>query len=980
MRPKVALAGLALACGASLVWFLLQPEGNGPEEAIRPLAAAPPAPAARGAELAAGAAAAGGAEGAAAPTRTAAAAPAPASRERWRGELAGVAGRLAEVDGTPAPGLAVVLLELDARQLLAGDWERLGEAPPDLALDATRSDGEGRFVLDGARDGSFHALGIDLGGARATLRVIDQALHHRERTDLGDVVLAAYGVLVGRVVDPDGRPLAGARVRVAEVPEEVAATGIYEWRKETILSVGGREVVELPARLGRYADLLPVPTAYTGADGAFRLAGVPLTRVVGGVDRAGWAGIPIAPTEVAGGEQSLGELVLSRGRTIRGVVADTTGAPIAGVEVFAGALHEELGIGFLQPAGPTDGEGRFSLSGAPVAGPLVAVARHAPWEEWVSLAPPEEAGELRLVLPAAAPLTVRVRDEAGAPLPGARLGVRPMGPAEASSDVSSILSFVRGGALPAPAFHETEPGTLVCGALAPGTYEVEARVAGLAPGTARVMHAPEGTEVALTCAAGRSILVHVSDEATGEPVARARASVMQGGAPLVASPAVAWTDREGRATLGPFSAEAPEDGEGGGPWSGEPAVVLVEHPRYADRVVRLEEGASALEIAMASGGTLHGRIHCGGAPPTRSYMVILEYRDADGLEAILHVPRFARSDLAGSFRLSNLPAGEHRAEVYERFLAGDPLPFLRDEEEPVRVFAAEVEIRPGETAELEVDLTPTGMGPTGRILGTVRVDGRAVAGAEVRIWGNQRVELATDERGAFDTGEISVLDGLSIRIAGEVDVPGAGPRRRELHVEHVELEPGDVHEVALDLHSREVLVQVVEAGSGAPLEGARLDVTARGGRPYGNHPQMFLTDAAGEARVLLVQEGAHDLVISHADHLNLHGELEVPSDVPSRPRRYELGHAVPCAGRIVASGADRGEPRWVYLQIHGEGGSEAGESLDPENLAFDLPGLGPGAYRAQIWLDGQRGEEVPFELGPAGTRDLVLTFTPAEDR
>ena len=116
-----------------------------------------------------------------------------------RADLAGLTGRVVESDGLPVPGMRVALLEFQGELLF--DGRPLGEEEPSLELEETLTGPDGRFQLGGARASALHGLGIDLDGPRATLRVIDQALVHRERTDIGDVVLAPFGVLTGRVVD-----------------------------------------------------------------------------------------------------------------------------------------------------------------------------------------------------------------------------------------------------------------------------------------------------------------------------------------------------------------------------------------------------------------------------------------------------------------------------------------------------------------------------------------------------------------------------------------------------------------------------------------------------------------------------------------------------------------------------------------------------------------------------------------------------------
>ena len=120
----------------------------------------------------------------------------------WAGKLAGVIGRLVEEDGTPVTDMRVELLEGDFSSLMKVEHAALRLESPDLDEDFT--DAEGRFALDGARRGAYHVLNIGRGTGRATLRLIEQALEHGEQTDLGDIVLPAFGTLIGTVIDEDG--------------------------------------------------------------------------------------------------------------------------------------------------------------------------------------------------------------------------------------------------------------------------------------------------------------------------------------------------------------------------------------------------------------------------------------------------------------------------------------------------------------------------------------------------------------------------------------------------------------------------------------------------------------------------------------------------------------------------------------------------------------------------------------------------------
>src|SRR6185436_4044212 len=133
---------------------------------------------------------------------------------------AGLRGRVVESDGTPVAGLPVGLLQLHERELFPSALVAVA-TPIDLKLltASTTTDHDGRFLLRGATADAMSALGIDLGGERATLRVLDAYLAAGETADLGEVVLAPSASVSGRIVDEQGNGVAGARVRIGALPE-----------------------------------------------------------------------------------------------------------------------------------------------------------------------------------------------------------------------------------------------------------------------------------------------------------------------------------------------------------------------------------------------------------------------------------------------------------------------------------------------------------------------------------------------------------------------------------------------------------------------------------------------------------------------------------------------------------------------------------------------------------------------------------------
>jgi protocatechuate 3,4-dioxygenase beta subunit len=147
--------------------------------------------------------------------------------------------------------------------------------------------------------------------------------HDRDRPDVVVVRMLRPVRVAGRIVDAEGRPLAGARVM--RIPGDLFA--------ETT-------------------------TQTTGADGVFAFDDLPEDGAVVSVGSA--AGVPfrVSVGRVHGREKDLGDLLVGTAGIIEGVVVDDDGVPVPGVGVrvhrreFPGTIHSAT----------TDADGRFSVA------------------------------------------------------------------------------------------------------------------------------------------------------------------------------------------------------------------------------------------------------------------------------------------------------------------------------------------------------------------------------------------------------------------------------------------------------------------------------------------------------------------------------------------------------------------------------------------------------------------------------------------
>lgn len=227
--------------------------------------------------------------------------------------------------------------------------------------------------------------------------------------DVGDVVLAAGEEAVGRVLTANGEPVAGAEVRIAPIGP-----------------LGYRGIAFCDAAV------------HTDRDGRFHQGGLPAGRALFAIRRSGdepWH--TTAPLDLDG------ELALqlpARSSLCVRIAGVTAGATATAIELAMGPPLGELRRLGMQPPLPLArrlqwrSDDTFVIDDLP---PGCATLRleatgRAPTTAIVVL--PHD-GVLELGMPLAAPLTVRVRDHAGAPVAGARIHLHQREPAADEQNV-----------------------------------------------------------------------------------------------------------------------------------------------------------------------------------------------------------------------------------------------------------------------------------------------------------------------------------------------------------------------------------------------------------------------------------------------------------------------------------------------------------------------------------------------------------------
>jgi len=322
----------------------------------------------------------------------------------------------------PAAAIAGLVVDAEGRPLAAAEirYDRDAERPAAFlaAMLAgeparARTDAGGAFTLSGFRDGErVHLLVSRAGYVDATVAAVTVPT-----VEPVEVVLRTASRVTGKVVDADGRPLAGARVVVQPEGQRFP---------------GGR--VE------------------TAGDGSFELADVAPGRVEVSAEAPGYQGASLAGLEVpAGGELAGVTLALAVGAVVEGTVFAPDALPVIGAAVRAVEPGASTGLRFNAFAfATTDGDGRYWLDGLP-PGRRTVIAQHDVYQRAardVEIEP--GVNRLDLVFAGGVEVSGRVTGPQGEPVAGAQVMLAGDGfalrwPETASRDDGS---FVFTGVLP----------------------------------------------------------------------------------------------------------------------------------------------------------------------------------------------------------------------------------------------------------------------------------------------------------------------------------------------------------------------------------------------------------------------------------------------------------------------------------------------------------------------------------------------------
>jgi protocatechuate 3,4-dioxygenase beta subunit len=759
------------------------------------------------------------------------------------------------------------------------------------------TDKEGRFEIGRLPAGRFDLEAQAEGFAPLVVPGVAVEGKAGARVDLGTVVLPPGMTVEGTVVDPQGRPLEGAHVAVQ--PTDFLSMPAFSLREE-------------PAK--------------TGPDGRFAISGLREGRRI---DLQAWKEGYLQGAAVVVDVPPPGpvRIVLEPGARIAGRVVTEDGKPIAGAGVYAS--HGEGGLGRgrgRMGAGRTDEMGRFELGGlepgrlvlrAVAPGYLAAEAR-------VEAVAGEEAPEVRIVLRRGAVVTGRVLGPDGAPVPGADVRVLQ------TSREDVLFAMARESA-------RTD---------AEGRYRLE----GVEEGRRSIVASHESFQRAvkdLDVQAGENRL----DLQLGQGQAVAGRIVDPAGRPVPGARVVLSTQGFGYGGEGMAEAASEEDGSFRFPSVASGTYGLsASKEGYAPGALPdpIQVGGApvtGLEVRLATGGTIRGRIRGLGLEALASVNVFAVRSDGVGMEAGM---RQGVVDFEGIYTIEGVAPGDWMVMAMSGSGSARGRVTL-----------------PEGASEAVLDLE---LGGGFMLSGRVLRAGQPMPGLQVVASGNNVVSHAMGSTGP--QGEFR-LEGLE---AGTYHVAAMDFRTGIRHAEEVEIS-GD-REIVIELPTQRVSGRVVDATDSSPVEGATILLQ----KPEGEAEMGFLgssgasTDPSGAFTLSNVGEGTWRVVARKEGYAPAEATVEVSPGVDVDGVRLALP---PGAGLVFEVRTSAGGiPAQVFATLADAGGRSvlAGSYETGEGGRVRLASAPQGRFRLYVSAAGAAttavdvavpGEPVQVVLPPA---------------
>jgi len=429
------------------------------------------------------------------------------------------------------------------------------------------------------------------------------------------------------------------------------------------------------------------------------------------VEALGYARVSNHPIKVEKGKLTQGvDFRLYRTGGVSGVVVNDAGAAVIGARVFVRRQKGEEGVPANLGSGVTNVEGRFRMLTIEPGQGCTLLAQHSMYLDSQSdafeILPGVEYADLKLVMAAGGSVAGRVVDESGEPIEGATVK------AQLISEGLDV-NFVTGKTVRSDA-----SGKFTIGGIEPGAYLVAAEAAGhltrSVPGI-QVVSGRTVMDVEIRLGEGSAVAGRVISPA-GEPIR---------GATVTVTDTSEGSRREVRTTNARGEFRVDSLGQ-------EPVEVEVKMEGYQSaRRQGVPVNVENLEFMLERLGTMRGTAYDEAGNPVTAYSVRPERADGGAADAAEALRTITASSNDGVFEYKGLPAGTYRVFIRAPGYAG--------------VTLEGIQVRAGETATVPDAVLSSGGVVDGQV---VDAQGRPVEGAQVSIVGGpsafQRTARPTD--------------------------------------------------------------------------------------------------------------------------------------------------------------------------------------------------------------------------------------------
>lgn len=897
-----------------------------------------------------------------------------------RAAMTGYKGRVVDHTKKPVGKCGVRLYRGALDSVLRPGVDVFSELPtmePQYVAGETQAAEDGTFLIEGVWPRGFCILFAGIGTDAPTHRIVTVTPQPGEVVDLGDVVLEDAAVAIGKIVDEDDKPIAGALVRAADIPGQVLDfVPVDRFDPEGCILIREKQspvkVVEFPAWVASAMEHLPIPQTTSGPDGTFRLVGIaPGNNMVAANKRGLVGALEKSIRFEAGKTKDLGSLKLTEGEEVTVRVVDAAGKAVAGAEVVCGTTGLVAPVDFGMRMGATDAEGRVTGLGFG-RGKATAAARRSPKDPWVLAESQPILRDVVVTLPSTASMQLRVTF-AGQPVKEPQLRLLQGGDEEPAT-MMALFGMTKGIEL-AERSKPQEDGSLLVEDLPLGRYVLCTKAEGSVTKTTEVELVPGTVQVAVELVAGKNVSVRVLGPGD-EPIRNAVVYVVdegdkrRGDFPIVGG----HTNAEGRVSVTEMV--------------GDEGRCSAEHPKWGLAHTHFRVVDGEVVVRMQVPGWIEGTLTKDGKPaPVGKYTILtmLQPDWQNRKEAVESVPLLSTPGLDGTFTQRAMQPGKYRLQVVSALdLLGSPGGVMEMGQNMFQesMPSGEVEVVSGQGATCALDFAGEAYeGPTGHFTGFVQVDGVVPAGGVMQSWTQVGRRAAKIEpNGRFEMRDVPVGH-VQLQLQAQ-DANGGMFGRESLWSRSYEVKAGETIDVQIDVRTASCSGLALQAG-GVPAAGVHLTAQGRAldtsdaSRQHDTW-RHTTTDAEGRFEFKSMTEGIYTIEVARwgGDEDKLRGKL-ADVRVVSGPARTDLvlhlRAAIKVSGRVDLTALPN-KPEWSWVSIHRadpnaptdrtKATEQAGGFGLSDDLTFDTGDLDAGTYFAHFHF--QEGEQwVTWEVPDA---------------